>query len=76
MTFGFPVGGLAVERADRDFHFLGEVAPIDDAVVAALKDEGISVLDAVGVHAPLIVRRTGRRDSRDRSAAGSGRPRC
>ena len=52
--FGIPGRGLAVERADRDLHFLGELAPIDDAVVAALKDEGISVLDAVRVHVPLM----------------------
>ena len=46
-------GRSAIERAHRDLDFLGKVAPIDHAVVAALKDTGMPVLDAVGKNPPL-----------------------
>ena len=52
--FGAPSGGFAVERAHGDFYFLGELTPIDHTVVAALEDKGISVLDTIGIHVPLV----------------------
>src|SRR5260370_20577186 len=45
---------LAVERANRDFYFLGKLTPIGNAVIAALKDKGISVLHAVRIDTPLV----------------------
>ena len=53
-NFAIPCRGSAVERANRDFYFLGEVTPVDNAVIAALKYKRISVLNAVCKNRPLM----------------------
>src|SRR5277367_4539709 len=49
-------GGLSIELANRDFHLylLTKVAPIHQAVVEALKNERVSILDAVRECFPLV----------------------